>query len=55
MYQLWASVDIGVGGWGVVESGWVGGAGVGDEGGWVAAGGLYLPLGYKQQCYDFSK
>ena len=33
----------------------MGGAGMGDEGGWVAAGGLYLQLGHRQQCYVFSK
>ena len=37
--------------------GWVGGRGqVGSgAGGWVAKGGLYLPLGHRQQCCIFSK
>ena len=34
--------------------GWEGGE-VGSGGGWVAKGGLYLPLGHKQQCCVFSK
>ena len=35
--------------------GWVGGGEVDDGGGWVAEGGLYLPLGQRQQCCVFSK
>ena len=34
--------------------GWEG-SGVGGGGRWVAGGGLYLPLGYRQQCCVFSK
>ena len=40
-----------VGGW---WGGWEGG-GVGGGGGWVAEGGLYLPLEHRQQCCVFNK
>ena len=33
----------------------MGGGGVGGGGRWVAEGGLYLPLGHRQQCCVFSK
>ena len=31
------------------------GGGVGVGGGWEAGGGLYLPLGHRQQCCMFNK